>query len=164
MDSQIPLTCRELCWSLVRHVMSNSIQPCLMFTCCREEDQRFKRSRLAQTRAEAESRAAAKAVENERNLKEKHRQDLAKARWTKITSFSFQLVFGGRYTKQILRTRNIMKSVVTTTLEELSLDSHKKFQGKLTWECDPCYGSDPQIPLRSGCKVLASFSKILGQT
>lgn len=48
---------------------------------CREEDQRFKRSKLAQNRAEAETRAAEKAVVAEQRLREKHKQDLAKARW-----------------------------------------------------------------------------------
>lgn len=53
-----------------------------MLTSCfdREEDQRFKRSKLAQTRAEAEQRAEQRAqVESER-VRERQKQEIAKAR------------------------------------------------------------------------------------
>ena len=51
-----------------------------IFNPCREEDQRFKRSKLAQTRAEAEQRAEQRAQVQTERVRERQKQEIAKAR------------------------------------------------------------------------------------
>lgn len=46
----------------------------------REEDQRFKRTKLAQDRADAEERAEQRAQQESEKIREKQKQDIAKAR------------------------------------------------------------------------------------
>ncbi len=47
---------------------------------CREEDQKFKRTKLAQDRADAEVRAEQRAQQESEKMREKQKQDIAKAR------------------------------------------------------------------------------------